>query len=582
MKKLVLLFIILSLLVGIVPITYAQSGDACDPNADYDALTRAAFDANDPEEALRLSLCWLEIAPDENYALQSTANAYRWLEQYEEALPYYTRALELYPDDIYALSDRADSYFMLSEYELCLADAQRAVEIDGTYSYPRETLIACAYWWGDDELAITNAEELVAQGNQSAFSEMYHAGALYYVADYKRALEVVDGAIAMDDTYPFAFMTRARILSELARDEEALDAINTALELNPEYALGYAVRADVYKWLGEYELSLADIEKSLELNPDNLFALESRVLTEYHFDNYGAAIDAGEYVLSIDPENTFILDELAESYRFVGMCDEAIGYAEQGLAVDPEWWFMTRVKGNCQVAVGDSQAGIDTIMEIAQEDVDHIPFNYNTMLRGYYQLGDYASAVQMGKVSTDDTADASYSWRLYGMALLANGDIEGASEAFAQYRALETDPDYQVFPILYQYYIASLTGEGDIDALSTELDNTVVLLNGEGEPAPESAIIEMDLNGIWFYTLDGVEAGASFTITATDADEAYYVDPMVVMLDSEGYIVALGDFGQSFSDVILEFTAEAGGDYAIGIVTDGYSYGTVEFTITQN
>lgn len=582
MKKLVLLFVILSLLVGIVPVIHAQSDATCDPNADYDTLTRAAFDANDPEEALRLSLCWLEIAPDENYALQSTANAYRWLERYEEALPYYTRAIELYPDDIYALSDRADSYFMLGDYESCIADAQRAIEIDGTYAYPRETLIACAYWWGDDALAITNAEELVSQGSQSAFSEMYHAGALYYEGDYERALEVVDGAIALDSEYAFAHMTRARILSELARDDEALEAINIALELNPEYALGYAVRADVYKWLGEYELSIADIEKSLEFNPDNLFALESRVLTEYHFDNYSAAIDASEYVLSIDPENTFILDELAESYRSIGICDKAIEYAEKGLSVDPEWWFMSRVKGNCQVAIGDSQAGIDTIMTIAQEDVDHIPFNYNTLLRGYYQLGDYESAVQMGKVSTDDTADAPYSWRLYGMALLANGDVEGASAAFAQYRTLETDPDYQLLPILYQYYIASLTGEGDIDALSTELDNTVVLLNGEGEPAPESAVIEMDLNGVWFYTLDSVEAGASFTITATDADEQYYVDPLVVVLDSEGYIVALGDFGQSFSDVVLEFTAEAGGDYAIGIVTDGQSYGTVEFTLTQN
>lgn len=579
MKKLVLFILMFSLLVSSISVIHAQTGN-CDPNADYDALTRAAFDANDPEEALRLSLCWLAIAPNENFALQSVANAYRWLGQYEESIPYYTQALELSPNDIYALSDRADSYFLMGEYEVCLSDAQRAIEIDNNFVYPRETLIACAYWVGDDELAISNAEALIAQNEQSAFSEMYHAGALFYEREYERALEVVDGSIAMDAEYPFAHMTRARILSELERDDEALESANTALELNPEYALGYAVRADVYKWLGEYELSIADIEKSLELNPDNLFALESRVLTEYHFDNYNTAIEAGEYVLSIDPDNTYILDELAESYRVIGACVQAIAYAEQGLVVDPDWWFMTRVKGNCQVAIGDSQAGIDTILTIAQEDVDHVPFNYNTMLRGYYQLGDYESAVQMGKVSTGDNPEAAYSWRLYGLALLATGDVEGASEAIAQFGALETDPDYQAFPLAYQSYVAYWLVADDVDAVTEAFFGTVTSMNGEGEPAPSQPVtLEMDLNGIMLYSLAGAKEGTTFTITASDVDAEYYVDPLVVVFDADGYVVALEDFGGQFSDVILEFVVPASGDYMVGILTDGNFYGTVEVSI---
>jgi tetratricopeptide (TPR) repeat protein len=409
---------------------------------------------------------------------------------------------------------------------------------------------------------------------------MYHAGALFFMREYDRALETIDGAIALDSEYAFAHMTRARILSEFELDEEALESVNRALEINPEYALGYAVRADVYKWLGEYELSIADIETSLELSPDNLFALESRVLTEYHFDNYGAAIDAGEYVLSIDPENTFILDELAESYRLIGECESALQYAEQGLAIDPEWWFMIRVKGNCQVSIGDSQAGIDTIMTIAQENVENIPFNYNTMLRGYYQLGDYASAVQMGKVSTDDNPEAPYSWRLYGLALLADGDIEGASEAIAQYSALQTDPDMQAFPLAYQSYIAYLLDADDVDAVTEAFFGAVTITNGEGELAPtEPVTIEMELNGMVLYALLEVKEGTSFTISASDVDGLYFVDPLVVVFDADGYVVALEDFGGQFSDVFFEFVAPTSGDYFVGILTDGDLYGATEISI---
>ncbi|MDX2077974.1 MAG: tetratricopeptide repeat protein [bacterium] len=581
MKKITQFFLILCLLLGMIPVVHAQS-DTCDPNADYETIANAQFDAGDLEGALATSLCWVQIAPEENFALQSLGNAYRQLGDYEESLIYFNKALELYPGDPYALSSRADSYFFLGEYGLCIDDSLASLDAMPEYAYARETLVACYYWYGEDALAVEQAEMLISTDEQTAFSEMYRAGALFYIGeDMEEALSVVDGAIAMDDSYAFAHMMRARILSNMERDQEALDAINVALEINPEYALGYAVRADIYKWLGEYDLSIADIEKSLEIRPDNLFALESNVLTNYYFDYYIDAIAAAEYLLTIDPDNTFILDELAESYRTLGFCAEAIATAEKGLKIDPDWWFMTRVKGNCQVASGDSQAGIDTINTIAEENVENIPFNYNTMLRGYLQLGDYASAVTMGEISTNDDPEQPYSWRLYGIALLENGDIEAASAAFDQYRATQTNEDAQALPIAYQDYMMYLMGVTDVDSLWFDFNEAAGVLTDTGEIAPldTPTIIELGQNVGVYYTLEAV-AGDSFTIAANDADELYYVDPVVVVFSPDGFIVAVGDFGEAFSDVLMSFTAETDGAYGIGIFADGYNHGTVEFTIS--
>jgi tetratricopeptide (TPR) repeat protein len=581
MKKLTQFFLILCLLLGMIPVVHAQS-DTCDPNTDYDTIARAQFDEGDLEGALATSLCWVEVAPEENYALQSLGNAYRQLGEYEESIIYFDKALELYPGDPYALSSRADSYFFLGEYASCIDDSLASLDAMPEYAYARETLVACYYWYGDDALAVEQAEILISTDEQTAFSEMYRAGALFFLGgDMDEALAVVDGAIAMDDTYAFAHMMRARILSDMERDDEALEAVNIALEINPEYALGYAVRGDIYKWLGEYELSLADIEKSLEIIPDNLFALESRVLTNYYFDYYTDAIEAAEYILAdVDPDNTFILDELAESYRVIGECEAAIATAEKGLKIDPDWWFMTRVKGNCQVAIGDSQAGIDTINTIAGDDVDHVVFNYNTALRGYLQLGDYAFAVAMGEISTNDDPEQPYSWRLYGIALLENGDIEAASAAFDQYRATQTDEDAQALPIAYQDYMMTLMGVSG-DSLWFDFNEATGVLVDTGEIAPldTPTTVELDLNKGVYYTLDA-GAGDTFTITADDADDLYYVDPVVVVFSPDGFIIAIGDFGQSFSDVMMSFTAEVEGAYGIGIFADGYNYGFVEFTIS--
>ncbi|MEM8530892.1 MAG: tetratricopeptide repeat protein [Chloroflexota bacterium] len=230
------------------------------------------------DEAIALCQACIEqldrhLSPDEHQLhrsvlLYNIAQVYAAMEQYDDALPYYTAAMAMDPNYSEYYNERGNIYLVQEQYELAVADYTQAIALSPPYAEVWTNLGQCYRLMGQMEDAVTaysraldiEPQQLLAlSGRAEAWDALQHHEAARH--DYLTLLE-------LEPTHLQALTQQAIYAYEEGNLPLAWETLNRALEHHPDVTELYWNRATVLKELGRVTEAIQDITSYLSSSLD--------------------------------------------------------------------------------------------------------------------------------------------------------------------------------------------------------------------------------------------------------------------------------------------------------------------------
>jgi tetratricopeptide (TPR) repeat protein len=249
-----------------------------------------------------------------DYLYNNIALTFEYLEQYDNALAYYTKEINISPDAPIGYRNRADLYAKkLNDYEKAEADYTKAIELepenDENY-YSRGNFYN--KYLEDYDKAIKDLSKAIEldpedlynyfdRGNAFGNSQQYNRA----IADYLKIEELdKDQSFAKSD---YLYNNIALTFEYLEQYDNALAYYTKEINISPDAPIGYRNRADLYaKKLNDYEKAEADYTKAIELEPENDENYYSRgIFYADYLEDYDKAIKDLSKAIELDPEDPY-------------------------------------------------------------------------------------------------------------------------------------------------------------------------------------------------------------------------------------------------------------------------------------
>ncbi len=355
------------------------------------------------------------------------------------------------------------------------------------------------------EVAIAACTAAIAADLDDAELYLYRGYAYLLNENWVEAIADYDTLIDLDPKNADAYYNRGFAWENFGDQAAALTNYTTALELDPTYIDAYINRGLLYTDEGEYEKALIDFNSVLELDPNSVEGWDVRGYVNALQGDYDAALEAYSEVIELDPDN---------------------GRAYEG-------------RGHALLSLGDYRRSIRDYDRALELDVfDPIELYYG---RAFAQaaLGNYEEAL------VDYDAALAINLRpdiLVNRAevYFALGDYETALLEYQ--RILELNTEYNAYCYMGIARIGERTEQLD---LSLEAANEWVAimqqyeLFTEGElPSSERATFEVSFEQQWAIAYAQYDTAA---IIATAFSQSGDIDPVLMLLDPNGEVVAFND-----------------------------------------
>ncbi len=345
------------------------------------------------------------------------------------------------------------------------------------------------------------------------------------VADYTKAIE-------LDPEESNGYINRANTYSKQDKFEKALADYTKAIELDPTEPDTYSDRGSLYGENGYYDEALADFDKALEMNPESLIAHIYRGALYENTGELDKALEDYQQAVKINPQSADAHNSIGTIYNQQGKLDEALTEFNRAIALNPQ--FATAYSG--RGTVYDAQGKYDEA------------------------IADFETAINL----EPKYADAYYN---LGITYKNQDQLDLAVDAFT--RSIALDPKY-LNAYMNRALIYSQTGkvpEASADYLKwIELNQTA---KDEAETVtqaqmPYNTTVEMTSGYVYAVPFEG-KAGQHFEASAAaQVSEETDVDPLLVLVDSEGNALTFADDNEDNSDAILsDYTLPKDGLYTL-------------------
>jgi tetratricopeptide (TPR) repeat protein len=243
----------------------------------------------------------LELSPDMPEALMQMGKIYAQMEEYPEAVDFYTRAIYLKPDYPAAFHNRANCY------------ARMANAPPLRYAAPHMRLV----WYS-----------LISPGPGGIAARMTSCKENLY-----KATEDCAEAIRMRQDAVF-YYTRGRIYFGLEEYDKAIADYSEAIRIGSDSFKKktdlFVGRGLAYTMLNDYTKAIADFSEEIRLEPDDAYGLELRAQMYHHLGEYVKAIEDYTEIIrraGIFPSEKGVITGLmgrARAYFKAGEYDKAI------------------------------------------------------------------------------------------------------------------------------------------------------------------------------------------------------------------------------------------------------------------
>lgn len=214
----------------------------------------------------------IEKNPNNPYCYFERGEAYKSLNEYEEAIEDFSRAIELYNKDYTFFWEKGACLHFLSKYDEAIEFYTKAIELE-----PNNAQIfndrGLAFDDKEDYVsAIENFKTAIKLDPQDSIFYFNLSGAFRYNKEYEMALYYVNRAIEMSPEYVDFYCLKGKIYESAYFYRYAINNITDAIELDDKYYDTYDLRAKLYYFIGDDDKAIADRKKLIELDPNYCYA----------------------------------------------------------------------------------------------------------------------------------------------------------------------------------------------------------------------------------------------------------------------------------------------------------------------
>jgi tetratricopeptide (TPR) repeat protein len=354
------------------------------------------------------------------------------------------------------------------------ADAEplfrQTLAVDPTHVDSLHLLGVAAHHLGRNDEALDLISKAIALNDQTADFHCNLGLALFAVGRRDEAITSYRRAIALEPRHALAYNNLGNALTGLGRIQEGEAQFRRALELKPDYPEAHYNLANVLLVHGNLDDAVAHYRHALALAPNYINA---------HI-NLGAALEqqgkmdeaAAQYrrVVELDPRHAMACNNLGNALKGLGRMQEGETQFRRALELKPDYpeahynlANVLSVHGKLDDAVAHYRRALELAPDLIdahinlgealeqQDKVDEAAAQYRRVLElepqnamAHYNLGnslrktDYKAAIAHYKQALAGKPDLADAWNNLGVALVEQGDLDGAREAYQ--KAVEADP----------------------------------------------------------------------------------------------------------------------------------------------
>ena len=271
----------------------------------------------------------LKLTPDYGKAYRAKAVSRRMLEDYTQAVYFYTQAETRRQREPRLYYFRAICYTELKEYYLAIEDYNTALRLKPSLAY----------------------DVFVGRGLAYLGLRLYQNS----LADFAQAQQ-------LKPTKTDVYVNQSVALLKMRNYWQAIVACNAALERSSRLALAFNNRGVAYLWLNDYLQAEADYQQALLCDPKMAIAYTNLADLSLKTKNYQAAFSYCEEALSLDPKLLSAYINKALAHLFVLQSAQALAVLEQAQQLQPD---DLEVKGLVLwLSLGTQRPGMDAISYI--------------------------------------------------------------------------------------------------------------------------------------------------------------------------------------------------------------------------
>ncbi|XP_058522343.1 tetratricopeptide repeat protein 6 isoform X2 [Ochotona princeps] len=301
---------------------------------------------------------------------QAAAVCHHRIEEFEEAVNFFTEALKINPHSLDAYIGRGNSYMEYDEEERtkqAQKDFVTVLHFNPAYTKARISLAYNLQAQGKFQKAWNHFTIALEADPKSYLAYEGRAVVCLQMGNNFAAMQDINVAIKINTTAEY-LTNRGVIHESMGQQQNAMRDYQTAISLNPEYSLAYFNAGNIYFHHRQFSQARDYFSKALKFDPENEYARMNRAVAHTLLKNYeGAKEDFAHVIdscpswaavyfnrahlycclkqyelaevdlnkaLSLKPRDALIYNLRAEVRGKIGLIEEAV--ADYNLALDLE------------------------------------------------------------------------------------------------------------------------------------------------------------------------------------------------------------------------------------------------------
>ena len=382
------------------------------------------------EEAISDYSVAISLSPEYAGALRGRANCFAAMHKKDSAIKDFSEALRINPDDSLSLNSRGELYYEQKKYDEAIADFTAALRVAPQYMAAWHNRGNAYFYLGKYDAAISDYTKaaLIYPNNTAALDNRGNA----YKIQQKYDLAIADynEVIRINPSYKEAWNSLGNTYNAQGKYEAAITRYLKAIAIDPKYVYAWYNAGKAYIYLGKYDSAVYYLNEAVRLDPKYLEAIFFRGYSYFYLAKYDLAVMDYNSVLNMDSLYTDAWNNIGLVYYRQEKNDLAIYYFSQALKINPKYTEGWNNRGLTYYNMGKFDSAISDFGK-ALEVNPKFANGWNNHGLIYYKQANYALAISDYKQALGLEPNNSLFIINLVMAYLATDDYEKAA---AQYR----------------------------------------------------------------------------------------------------------------------------------------------------
>lgn len=359
----------------------------------YNSLGTAYIANQQSEKAVECYKKVIDMHPENPMAYFNLGSAYQIQKKHKEACEYLKKAVELDPEDEVFKTTYAMSLIKSEQYEEAIVIYKKLVVQHPEKENYKYNLINCYEAIGDNQTAITMLEGIVYVNPKFVLPAQKLANLYIKTNNLSRAKELYDNIILKNSPTAEVLHQYAILSSSLCDTDTAERILKKAIKMNPGLAKAHKDLAIIYLNKRLFDYAQDEFKTAMELLPNDY-----EILFEYGNFLYSTSknTEAEKYylkALEIEPDNVLALTFMALNKLVLNQLDESKEYIMKALHINHHHEYIQYCAGRIMFARKEYEDAKRYLIKAVEQNPD--VETQNTLALTYYELGEYAQAVNI-------------------------------------------------------------------------------------------------------------------------------------------------------------------------------------------